>query len=54
MSLLLRDVRGSLTTCHLVQLTVPILKDFLHAHGRSTAGKKADLVERVEEYYERK
>ncbi|PLN78796.1 putative DSB repair complex subunit Ku70 [Aspergillus taichungensis] len=38
----------------LSKLTVPILKDFLHSHGRSTAGKKADLIERVEEYYEQK
>lgn len=39
-------------TC--VQLTVSVLKDFLNAHGRSAAGKKADLVERVEEYLEQK
>ncbi|GFF64553.1 ATP-dependent DNA helicase II subunit 1 [Aspergillus lentulus] len=36
------------------KLTVAVLKDFLTAHGRSTAGKKADLIERVEEYMESK
>ncbi|KAF7128743.1 hypothetical protein CNMCM5793_003594 [Aspergillus hiratsukae] len=41
--------KGSLS-----KLTVAVLKDFLTAHGRSTAGKKADLIERVEEYMESK
>ncbi|XP_077660925.1 uncharacterized protein AFUA_5G07740 [Aspergillus fumigatus Af293] len=41
--------KGSLS-----KLTVAVLKDFLTAHGRSTAGKKADLIERVEEYMETK
>ncbi|KAL4890338.1 SPOC like C-terminal domain-containing protein [Aspergillus ambiguus] len=36
------------------KLTVASLKEFLTSHGRSAAGKKADLVERVEEYFERK
>ncbi|KAJ9392017.1 hypothetical protein DTO063F5_776 [Paecilomyces variotii] len=36
------------------KLTMPILKDFLGAHNLSTAGKKADLVDRVEEFFERK
>ncbi|KAF9894082.1 ATP-dependent DNA helicase II subunit 1 [Aspergillus nanangensis] len=36
------------------KLTVATLKEFLTSHGRSAAGKKADLVERVEEYFERK
>lgn len=31
-----------------------VLKEFLHSHGRATAGKKADLVERVEQYFEQK
>jgi ATP-dependent DNA helicase 2 subunit 1 len=35
-------------------LTVAVLKVFLNAHGRATAGKKADLVERVEQYFEEK
>jgi ATP-dependent DNA helicase 2 subunit 1 len=39
---------------HFVQLTLPILKEFLVSHGRSTAGKKADLVERIEELLEQK
>ncbi|KAE8349922.1 ATP-dependent DNA helicase II subunit 1 [Aspergillus coremiiformis] len=38
----------------LSKLTVPVLKDFLTSHGRSAVGKKADLVEHVEEYMERK
>lgn len=37
-----------------LQLTLPSLKEFLVSHGRSTAGKKADLVERVEEFLEQK
>jgi ATP-dependent DNA helicase 2 subunit 1 len=37
-----------------LQLTVALLKEFLTSHGRSAAGKKADLVERVEEYFDRK
>ncbi|KAB8072304.1 ATP-dependent DNA helicase II subunit 1 [Aspergillus leporis] len=41
--------KGSLS-----KLTVPVLKDFLNSHGRSAAGKKADLVERVEEFLETK
>ncbi|GAB1213188.1 ATP-dependent DNA helicase II subunit 1 [Aspergillus terreus] len=36
------------------KLTVALLKEFLTSHGRSAAGKKADLVERVEEYFDRK
>lgn len=31
-----------------------MLKDFLAAHGRTAAGKKADLVDRVEQYFEQK
>ncbi|KAA8641818.1 putative DSB repair complex subunit Ku70 [Aspergillus tanneri] len=38
----------------LSKLTVPVLKEFLISHGRSAASKKADLMERVEEYLERK
>ncbi|KAL1860186.1 ATP-dependent DNA helicase II subunit 1 [Paecilomyces lecythidis] len=36
------------------KLTMPVLKDFLTAHHLSTAGKKADLVDRVEEFFETK
>ncbi|KAL7654711.1 ATP-dependent DNA helicase II subunit 1 [Aspergillus niger] len=36
----------------LSKLTVAILKDFLTSNGRSNAGKKADLIERVEEFLE--
>jgi ATP-dependent DNA helicase 2 subunit 1 len=34
------------------KLTLPVLKEFLTAHGRSAAGKKADLVDRVEQFFE--
>ncbi|KAJ5688960.1 hypothetical protein N7462_003352 [Penicillium macrosclerotiorum] len=36
------------------KLTMPVLKEFLTAHGRSTAGKKADLVDQVEQFFEQK
>ncbi|OQD74410.1 hypothetical protein PENDEC_c011G00747 [Penicillium decumbens] len=36
------------------KLTMPVLKEFLTSHGRSAAGKKADLVDRVEQYFEQK
>lgn len=36
------------------KLTVAVLKDFLTAHGRSAAGKKADLVDQVEQFFEHK
>ncbi|RHZ46246.1 putative DSB repair complex subunit Ku70 [Aspergillus thermomutatus] len=48
------EVRHHYEKGSLSKLTVAVLKDFLTAHGRSTAGKKADLVERVEEYMESK
>ncbi|OXV09439.1 hypothetical protein Egran_02798 [Elaphomyces granulatus] len=38
----------------LSKLTVPILKNFLTSQHLPTTGKKADLVERVEEFYDRK
>ncbi|KAE8396299.1 ATP-dependent DNA helicase II subunit 1 [Aspergillus alliaceus] len=47
-------VRAHYQKGSLAKLTVPVLKDFLSSHGRSAAGKKADLVERVEEFMERK
>ncbi|OOQ89113.1 ATP-dependent DNA helicase II subunit 1 [Penicillium brasilianum] len=36
------------------KLTLPVLKEFLTAHGRTAAGKKADLVDRVEQFFESK
>ncbi|KAJ5146038.1 DNA helicase ATP-dependent Ku type [Penicillium bovifimosum] len=36
------------------KLTLPVLKEFLHMHGRANAGRKADLVDRVEQYFEQK
>ncbi|KAE8154140.1 ATP-dependent DNA helicase II subunit 1 [Aspergillus avenaceus] len=47
-------VRAHYQKGSLSKLTVPVIKDFLTAHGRSAAGKKADLVERVEEYFDQK
>ncbi|KAK2739459.1 ATP-dependent DNA helicase II subunit 1 [Myotisia sp. PD_48] len=38
----------------LSKLTVVILKEFLVNNGLSTSGKKADLVERIEEFFEHK
>ncbi|KAL3495935.1 SPOC like C-terminal domain-containing protein [Aspergillus germanicus] len=38
----------------LSKLTVAVLKEYLASQGRSSAGKKADLVERVEELLESK
>lgn len=34
--------------------TVAVLKAFLTQRGQSTAGKKADLIEKVQEYLESK
>ncbi|OJD34497.1 atp-dependent dna helicase ii subunit 1 [Diplodia corticola] len=36
------------------KLTVPVLKDWAHSRHISVAGKKADVVERIEEYFENK
>ncbi|GLI75139.1 ATP-dependent DNA helicase II subunit 1 [Penicillium ochrochloron] len=36
------------------KLTVAVLKDFLTAQGRSAAGRKPDLVDRVEQFFENK
>ncbi|KAK2781999.1 ATP-dependent DNA helicase II subunit 1 [Emmonsiellopsis sp. PD_33] len=36
------------------KLTVAVLKDFLQAQGLPAVGKKADLIEKVEEYFEQK
>lgn len=47
-------VRAHYQKGSLAKLTIPVLKDFLSSYGRSAAGKKADLVERVEEFMERK
>ncbi|KAJ5388592.1 hypothetical protein N7509_011133 [Penicillium cosmopolitanum] len=48
------DVKRSFERGAVAKLTMPILKEFLTAHGRATAGKKADLVDRVEQFYEEK
>ena len=38
----------------LSKLTRPVLKDFLTAHGRAAAGKKAELMDQVEQFFEHK
>lgn len=48
------DLRKHFEKGTLSKLTLPVLKDFLTSRGRSAAGKKADLVERVEEVFETK
>ncbi|OJJ41529.1 hypothetical protein ASPWEDRAFT_23609 [Aspergillus wentii DTO 134E9] len=48
------EVRKHYEKGNLSKLTLPVLKEFLTSHGRSTAGKKADIVERIEEFLERK
>ncbi|EYE93061.1 putative DSB repair complex subunit Ku70 [Aspergillus ruber CBS 135680] len=48
------EVRKHYEKGAIAKLTLPILKEFLTNHGRSTAGKKADLIDRVEEYFEKK
>ncbi|KAL4870387.1 hypothetical protein BDV12DRAFT_166268 [Aspergillus spectabilis] len=48
------DVRKHHQKGTLSKLTVAALKEYLTSQGRSTAGKKAELVERVEELLETK
>ncbi|KAJ5596964.1 hypothetical protein N7450_003422 [Penicillium hetheringtonii] len=48
------DVKRSFEKGAVAKLTVSMLKEFLTAHGRATAGKKADLVDRVEQFFEEK
>lgn len=38
----------------LSRLTRPVLKDFLTAHGRAAAGRKAELMDQVEQFFEHK
>lgn len=48
------EVRSHYERGDLSKLTLPVLKEFLSAQKLSTAGKKAELIERVEEFFERK
>ncbi|KAL2000153.1 hypothetical protein VTN02DRAFT_3479 [Thermoascus thermophilus] len=48
------NIRQSYERGSLSKLTMPILKDFLASQHLPTSGKKAELVERVEEFFERK
>ncbi|PTU19779.1 hypothetical protein P175DRAFT_0480302 [Aspergillus ochraceoroseus IBT 24754] len=47
-------VQGHYEKGTLSKLTVVALKEFMISHGLSSAGKKADLVERVEEFLDAK
>ncbi|KAF3936943.1 hypothetical protein ABW19_dt0207695 [Dactylella cylindrospora] len=49
-----KDMKAAYDKNGLTKLTVAVLKDWLGSKGMSTAGKKADLVERIEEYFENK
>ncbi|KAF7713025.1 ATP-dependent DNA helicase II subunit 1 [Penicillium ucsense] len=52
------DLEEQVRQCYergtLKKLTLHVLKSFLNAHGRATAGKKDDLIDQVEQYFERK
>ena len=48
------EVRKCYESGTLSKLTMPVLKDFLSLQHLPTSGKKADLVERVEDFYDRK
>ncbi|KAJ5619190.1 hypothetical protein N7510_003174 [Penicillium lagena] len=49
------EVRRSYEKGAVSKLTMPVLREFLTAHGRTGAGlKKAELVDRVEQYFEQK
>lgn len=48
------DVKGHYQKGTLNKLTVATLKDFCQMNSLSLAGKKADLLARVEEYFDSK
>lgn len=37
-----------------LQLTIPKLKEWAHSKHFTVAGKKAEIIERIEEYFENK
>ncbi|KAF3277362.1 ATP-dependent DNA helicase II subunit 1 [Orbilia oligospora] len=49
-----KEMRAAYDKNTLSKLTVAVLKDWLNSKGMSVAGKKADLVERIEEHFENK
>ncbi|KAK6351211.1 ATP-dependent DNA helicase II subunit 1 [Orbilia javanica] len=49
-----KEIRAAYDKNTLNKLTVAVLKDWLNSKGMSVAGKKADLVERIEEHFENK
>ena len=53
-SLLRRVATREADLCYYFQMTIPPLKAWLQGKNMSVSGKKADLLERVEEYFEQK
>ncbi|KAK6503124.1 ATP-dependent DNA helicase II subunit 1 [Arthrobotrys musiformis] len=49
-----KEIRAAYDKNTLNKLTVAVLKDWLNSKGMSVAGKKADLVERIEDHFENK
>jgi ATP-dependent DNA helicase 2 subunit 1 len=48
------EVRRHYEKGDLSKLTLPVLKEFLSSQKLSTSGKKAELIDRIEEFYEQK
>ena len=46
------DLRAAIAKGSLNKFTVTDLKDWLHSKGLNSSGKKADLVERIEQWVE--
>ena len=46
------DLRATIAAGNLSKFTVADLKDWLHSKGLNPSGKKADLVERIEQWVE--
>ncbi|KAK6361558.1 ATP-dependent DNA helicase II subunit 1 [Orbilia blumenaviensis] len=49
-----KEIKAAYDKNTLNKLTVAVLKDWLVSKGMSASGKKADLVERIEEHFENK
>ncbi|KAI9882899.1 MAG: hypothetical protein M1823_005357 [Watsoniomyces obsoletus] len=48
------EMRKLFETQSIAKLTVPALKAWLESHQQSMSGKKSDLIERIEQWFERK
>ncbi|KAF2138231.1 uncharacterized protein K452DRAFT_256339 [Aplosporella prunicola CBS 121167] len=48
------EMKGHYERGSLAKLTVPVLKNWAHSKHISVAGKKADIIERIEEHFETK